>query len=115
MVGIIEETGQVNRNSGIFISKKMIAEIGFILVIAVIALVAIEAFQSPTTSTGLQQKDAQQAEQATYTGSATSSLANGGQETNTEWNTINQEKSFNSGSGEGRAGSPHAFRLGMKA
>ncbi len=70
MVGIIKETGQVHRNSGIFISKKMIAEIGFILVIAVIAVIVMEAFQSPTTSTGLQQKNTQQAEQAAYTGSA---------------------------------------------
>ncbi len=82
MVGIIKQTGTVNKNSGIFISKKMIAEIGFILVIAVIAVIVMEAFQSPTTSTGLQQKNTQQAEQAAYTGSANPSQANNaGQET----------------------------------
>ncbi len=88
MVGIIEETGQVNRNSGIFISKKMIAEIGFILIVAVAAVIVMETFQSPTASTGLQLKNAQQAEEAVSTsastGPATSSLTSGGQETTTE-------------------------------
>ncbi len=96
MVGIIKETGQVHRNSGIFISKKMIAEIGFILVIAVIALVAIEAFQSPAIS-DLQQKNAQLAEQTTYTGAANPSQANNaGQETSTD---LNYQPKFNPSGG----------------
>ncbi len=80
MVGIIKQTGTVNKNSGIFISKKMIAEIGFILIVAVAAVIVMETFQLPTASTGLQVKNAQQAEQATYTGAANPSqnaIANG--------------------------------------
>ncbi len=101
MVGIIKETGQVHRNSGIFISKKMIAELGFILVIAVIALVVIEAFQSPTTSTGLQQKNTQQVEEAVSTGASTgaanpsqNAIANGQEMTGEGWYAIGESIKF---------------------
>ncbi len=81
MVGIIKETGQVHKNSGIVISRKMMAELVAILIIAVVAIAVMEIFQTPTASTGLQLKNAQQSEQQSY-GAATSSQANNaGQET----------------------------------
>ncbi len=90
MVGIIKQTGTVNKNSGVVISKKMVIEIGFILIVALLALVAIQIFQSSTasnqdlTTKQLQQKNAQQAEQQVKTGTSTSSQANNaGQETAT--------------------------------
>ncbi len=88
MVGIVKETGTVNKNSGIFISKKMIAELVVLLIVAVVAIAAMEIFQSPATlsndlSTKQQQKNTQQTEQEAYTGTANPSQANNaGQETN---------------------------------
>ncbi len=77
MVGIIKETGQVHRNSGVVISKKMVMEIGFILIVALLALAAMQIFQSSTASSQdlttkqLQQKNTQQVEEAVSTGAST--------------------------------------------
>ncbi len=73
MVGIIKQTGTVNKNSGIVISKKMVAELVVILIVALAAIAVMEIFQSPTASTGVQLKNARQADQEVSTGAATSS------------------------------------------
>ncbi len=98
MVGIVKQTGTVNKNSGIVVNKKMIVEVVAILIVALVAIAALEVFQSPTASTGLQVKNAQQSEQEVSTGAATSSqnaIVNG-QETSTD---LNYQPKFNPSGG----------------
>ncbi len=91
MVGIIKQTGTVNKNSGIVVNKRMVAELIVLLIVALVAIAAMEIFQS----TDSQQKNAQQSEQIVYTGAATSSLT-GGQEKNAEVATQPYAAKFNS-------------------
>ncbi len=96
MVGIVKQTGTVNKNSGIVVNKKMIVEVVAILIVALVAIAALEVFQSPTASTGLQLKNAQQSEQQSY-GAATSSqnaIANGQETTGEGWYAIGETIKF---------------------
>lgn len=78
MIGIIKQTGIVNKNSGIVVNKKMIVQIVALLAIVLGIAAVMEIFQSAD----LQQKDTQQDEQQTaYSETETSSqINNAGQE-----------------------------------